>query len=93
MRLYARLAETAQHLEPVELGEHQIEQQHVRLQLGDQRERVDAVVGRAGDLHILFPRDKIAQKRRKIRVGIGDENAGLGFHNSNPPKIRYAGQT
>ena len=83
-------AEAAQQLQSVELGKHEVEQQYVGLEFSDQRERVRAVVGRAHDLHIPLPRDEVAHERRKIRVGVGDENAGLGFHNFYPPKIRCA---
>ena len=91
VRAHAGLAEPAQQLQPVELRQHEVEQQHVRLQLADERKRIRAVVRRAHDLHVALSRDEVAHKRSEFRVGVGDENAGFGFHNFYPPKIRCTG--
>ena len=75
------LRQAAQQLQAIQLGQHQIHQQHVRLQLRQQAERFHAVRCCAYHFKIGFPAKSFADKPAEVLIRVGDENAGFGFHN------------
>lgn len=52
-RAGAHLRHAAQQAQPVQLGQHQLREQHIRPQLRDQGERLLTVARGAGKLHAL----------------------------------------
>ena len=81
VRMRAALRDAAQDFKPVELGQCQIHDEHVRRKLGDQSKSFKAVVSGSDDLHIALCGDQVLDKCTKVVVRIGNKYANFGFHN------------
>ena len=66
------LRQAAQQLQAIQLGQHQIHQQYIRLQLCQQAERFHAVRCCAYHLKICFPTKGFAYEPAEILIRIGD---------------------
>ena len=83
--LGAPLPQAAQHLQPVQLRQHQLQQHEIRLKLCLALQRLHPVGRHADDLHISLGSDQLTELPTKFTVRVDRENANSGFHNCNPP--------
>ena len=72
---------TAQQLQTVQLGQHQIHQQQIRLQFRQQTQSVHTVLGGSNHFQVCFPVKSLADEPAEILIGVGNKNAHFGFHN------------
>ena len=90
----SQLRQTAHHLKPVHPRQHQLEKKYVRLEFRYKRQGFGSVRGDSRHLEIFLGSDPVRQQRRKVHVGIYDQNARLGFHNlsssQNDMEQKYA---
>src|SRR5262249_47573731 len=63
-----------EHGVPVQLGHVQVEQQHVRAGRGDNIDSLPAISGLAGDFHVRFLTEQVAQSVPDDTVIIGDHH-------------------
>jgi len=92
MARHACLRQTAQHIQPVQLGQDQIHQQYVRLQFPHHGQRLLSVGSNAHDLHAPLGGDPFAEQLTEIHVGVCQQDADFGFHNIILPILQCAGK-
>ena len=81
MRLAARLRQTAQQLQTVQLGQNQVQNHDLGAQLHDHCQRFDTVGGTAHGLQITFGIEKLRQKFAEILISVCYQYACFSFHN------------
>ena len=70
-----------QQTQPVQPGQHQIQQDHIGPLSLDQLLRLQPVAGDADDLHVPLPVEQLGQHFAEIGIWIRQQHAHFSFHN------------